>query len=143
MAGDPLRDAFRAELQTIVTAASIPWPIQETRNDGQQTDAATSYLTLTYGGGIEQPAWFAGAGNNGWKEDGVIYVNVIAGSGTGTEDAERYADLIRKGFRNRRFQTAEGRGVRILNVDPLGGGEDEGIGWREAVAVQYRVHNIG
>lgn len=146
MSGDPLRDAFRAELETVRVAASIPWEIKETRNTGSDQppiDAGTSYITMRYGGGFEQAAWFASTGNNGWKEHGVVYVNFIAAAGTGTEDAERYAHLIREGFRNRRFSTAQGRGVRILAVNPADGGEDEGVGWRESVAVEYRVFNIG
>lgn len=143
MAGDPLRDAFRTELQTIITAASIAWPLKDTLNNATPIDAATSYITLQYGGGIETPAWFAGAGANGWAENGVIYVNLITSAAEGAETAERYADLIRKGFRDRRFATAESRAVRILSVSPLGGGEDEGIGWRESVAIEYRVHNVG
>jgi hypothetical protein len=143
MAGDPLRDAFRAELQSVVTAASITWPIKDTLNTAPPIDASESYITLQYGGGIEQPAWFAGTGNNGWAENGIIYVDLITSAGDGAETAERYADLIRKGFRNRRFATAEGRAVRILAVGPFGGGEDEGVGWKETVPIEYRAFNIG
>ena len=53
--GDPLRDAFRNEIETIITAAGIAWSHVDTWNTDQNPDAsAPGWITLEFPGGGEQ-----------------------------------------------------------------------------------------
>jgi len=153
MAGDPLRDAFRAELATIRTAASIAWPIKDTLNTSEQPNppaagvasTAAGHLELEFPGGSEAQYTFGAPAANFHREQGQVTVNVVTRLRTGTTNrdlAETYAAAIRSAFRMRRF-AAGSRSIRITAVAPMGGGHDEGGNWVESVALGYEVFNIG
>jgi len=153
MAGDTLRDAFRAELATIRTAASIAWPIKDTLNTSEQPNppaaavASTSagYLELEFPGGSEAQYTFGAPAANLHREQGQVTVNVVTRLRTGTTNrdlAETYAAAIRSAFRMRRF-AAGSRSIRITAVAPMGGGHDEAGMWVESVALAYEIYNVG
>lgn len=153
MAGDTLRDAFRAELATIRTAASIPWPIKDTVNTSTQPNppaaaaasTAAGYLELEFPGGSERQFSAGSPGANLHLEAGQVTVNVVTRLRTGTTNrdlAETYAEAIRSAFRARRF-TAGARSIRITSTAPMGGGHDEGGMWVESVALAYEIFNVG
>ena len=153
MAGDTLRDAFRAELATIRTGASIAWPIKDTLNTSEQPNppaaavASTSagYLELEFPGGSEAQYTFGAPSANLHREQGQVTVNVVTRLRTGTTNrdlAETYATAIRSAFRMRRF-AAGSRSIRIVAVAPMGGGHDEAGMWVESVALGYEIYNVG
>jgi len=153
MAGDTLRDAFRAELATIRTGASIAWPIKDTLNTSEQPNppaaavASTSagYLELEFPGGSEAQYTFGAPSANLHREQGQVTVNVVTRLRTGTTNrdlAETYAAAIRSAFRMRRF-AAGSRSIRIVAVAPMGGGHDEAGMWVESVALGYEIYNVG
>lgn len=153
MAGDTLRDAFRAELATVATAASIPWPIKDTVNTATQPNppaagAAASvagHIELEFLGGSEAQYTFGAPAANLHREQGQVTVHVVTRlrAGTANRDlAETYAAAIRSAFRMRRF-AAGSRSIRITAVAPMGGGFDEGGLWAESVALGYEVFNTG
>jgi hypothetical protein len=153
MAGDTLRDAFRAELAIVRTAASIPWPIKDTLNTAEQPSpptagaaaSAAGYLELEFLGGSEAQYTFGAPAANLHREQGQVTVHVVTRLRTGTTNrdlAETYAAAIRAAFRMRRF-AAGSRSIRITAVAPMGGGFDEGGMWAESVALGYEIYNVG
>ena len=145
MAGDPLRDAFRAELATIRTSAAIPWPIKDTLNTSENPDVSTGYLELEFPGGSERQVTFGAPAANLHREEGQVTVNICTRLGAGTtkrDQAETYAAVIRTAFRMRRF-AAGSRSVRITATAPMGGGHDEAGLWVESVALAYEIYNVG
>jgi len=153
MAGDTVRDAFRAELATIHTAASIPWAIKDTLNTAEQPNppvagapgTAAGYPELEFIGGSERQYTFGAPGSNLHREEGQVTVRVMTRlrSGTVNRDlAETYAGAIRSAFRMRRF-AAGARSIRITAVAPMGSGFDEGGMWGEAIAIAYEIYNVG
>lgn len=152
MAGDTLRDAFRAELATIRTAASIAWPIKDTLNTSTQPNppvagaasSAAGHLELEFPGGSEAQYTFGAPSANLHREEGQVTVNVATRLRTGSTNrdlAETYAASIRSAFRMRRF-AAGSRSIRITAVAPMGGGHDEGGLWVESVALAYEIYNV-
>lgn len=153
MAGDTLRDAFRAELATIRTAASINWPIKDTLNTSVQPNppvagaasTAAGHLELEFPGGTEEQYTFGAPAANLHREQGQVTVRVVTRIRTGTTNrdlAETYAASIRSAFRMRRF-AAGARSIRITSTAPMGGGFDEGGMWVESLAVAYEIYNVG
>lgn len=153
MAGDTLRDAFRAELATVRTAESIAWPIKDTLNTSVQPNppaaavasSASGYLELEFPGGSEAQYTYGAPAANLHREQGQVTVNVVTRLRTGTTNrdlAETYAAAIRSAFRMRRF-AAGSRSIRITAVAPMSGGHDEGGMWVESVALGYEVYNVG
>jgi hypothetical protein len=153
MAGDTLRDAFRAELATVRTAASIPWPIKDTVNTATQPNppaagaasTAAGHLELEFPGGAEAQYTFGAPAANLHREQGQVTVNVVTRLRTGTTNrdlAETYAEAIRSAFRMRRF-AAGSRSIRITATMPMSGGHDEGGLWVESVALGYEIYNVG
>lgn len=145
MAGDTLRDAFRAELATIKTAASITWDIRDTLNTEDNPDASEGYIELEFPGGSEVQFTFGAPGDNLHREQGQVTVRVVTPLGAGTtmrDLAETYAAAIRSAFRMRRF-AAGSRSIRITDTAPMGGGHDEAGLWAESVALGYEIYNVG
>ena len=155
MAGDPLRDAFRAELATIRTAASIPWPIKDTVNTATQpappaagaASTAAGHIELEFLGGSEDQYTFGAPASNLFDERGQVTVRVATRlrSGTTNRDlAETYANAIRARFRtqNRKFAVGS-RECRITATMPMGGGQDEAGFWVESVGLRYQLYNVG
>lgn len=140
MATDPLRAAFKTELATIAAAAAIPWAIKDVENVFAAADGATSFLALEFDGSppFEQRSWGA-PGNNLYREEGNVWVRVVAPIGSGS-DAAGHARAIAAAFTERRFTRADGRSVRTRAGAPsasrLGGR------WIESVPVFYRVDNL-
>lgn len=154
MAGDPLRDAFRTALGTVVTEQSILWPIKDTLNTATQPappaagvgTALAGHLELEFLGGGEEQYTFGAGTSDLHREQGQVTVRVATRLRAGTTKrdlAESYARGIRNGFRKRRFTTSTGREVRITAVAPMGGGFDEAGFWVESVALGYETFNLG
>ena len=144
MSGDPLRDAFRSELATVLSGASIPWPLVDTINTTNNPQANSAFISLRFNPApAEQPYSFGNPGNNQWREEGDVVVDLFPVLGKGHDTAEQYALAIRNAFRNRRFTMTTGQTVRILAVTPLNGGPVDGAWWVESVGLTYRVINIG
>lgn len=142
MAGDTLRDAFRTRLQTHVTAASIALPIKDVVNTGVNPDASTAFLALEFPGGSEAQYTFGVPGSNLWREEGQVTLRVYARLGRDRDTCEAAAEALRNRFRGDRF-AAGSRTVRILEVMPMGGGQDEGGLWVESVALGYQTYSTG
>lgn len=147
MAGDPLRDAFRTELDAIRLAAAITWPVIDTLNTDENPDASIGFLELEFPGGREFQLTFGAPGANLHQEEGQVTVRVVTPLGAGKDMrdiAETYAAAIRSAFRMRRFPvTGSVHEIRITDTAPMGGGHDEAGLWAEAVALGYRVFNLG
>lgn len=154
MAGDTLRDAFRAELAIVRTAASIPWPIKDTDNTSEQPSPPAADAAATAAGHleIEMPAGppeeqytFGAPGANLHREQNHVTIRVMTKlrAGQTVRDlAETYAAAIRAAFRMRRF-AAGSRSIRIRATAPMGDGFDEGGLWGVSVALFYEIYNVG
>ena len=144
MSGDPLRDAFRTELASVLSDASISWPLVDTINTTNHPSATSNFISLRFNQSQpEQPYTFGSPGYNQWREEGDVVVDLYPVLGKGHDTAEQYALAIRNAFRNRRFTMTTGQTVRILSVTPLSGGPVDGAWWVESVGITYRVINIG
>ena len=150
MAGDPLRDAFRAKLLAIVgsppAGSFAGWVISDTLNTTEAPDAAVNFITLRFGPASEQQYSFGAPGANLWKEAGDVYVDFFARLGNGHDQAEVAALALRNAFRTlgpTGFAMTTGQRVRILEVAPMFGGPVDGAWWCETVAIAYRVFNTG
>jgi hypothetical protein len=149
MAGDPLRDAFRAELDSIISTAAppIPWVRKDTLNTSTEPDASTGYIDLEFPGGGEAQYTFGAPAANLYHEQGQVTVRVVTPLSAGQTErdkAETYAAQIRSAFRTAHRTFAAGsRTVRIKSTAPMGGGHDEGGMWAESVALEYEIYNVG
>lgn len=143
MAGDPLRDAFRTKLAAVLTAASIPWPLQDTLNTGNQPDVQGSFIDLDFAGGQETQFTYGAPGSNFWKETGQVMIRLLPARNIGHDLAEAYGLAIRNAFRHARFTMTTGQRVRVDSVAPMGGGFVDAGWWCETVAVAYTVFNTG
>ncbi len=142
MAGDTFRDAWRAELATVLTGAGIAWTIEDTLNTGENPDASTGYIELEFPGGSESQYTFGAPGSNFHNEEGQVTIRVVAPLGRLRDTAETYAAAIRSAFRMRRFAAGSAT-VRITATAPMGGGHTEGGMWAESIALAYQVFNVG
>ncbi len=147
MAGDTLRDAFRAELDYVISHASpaIAWVRRDTLNTGDNPDASGGYIDLEFTGGDESQFTFGAPGADLHREQAPVFIHVVAplaASSTDRDMAERYGTQLRTAFRKRRF-AAGARSVRITRTAPLHGGEIEGGMWAETVALEYEIYNVG
>ena len=141
--GDPLRDAFRNEIETIITAAGITWSHVDTWNTDQNPDAsAPGWITLEFPGGGEQQFTTGAPGFNLFQENGQVTVRVFCRIARNRNTAESYAATIRNAFRARKFACGSAT-IRITDTAPMGGGEIEGSSWAESVAIGYEVFNTG
>ena len=147
MAGDPLRDAFRSELASIVAAANSPtiaWSILDTVNMPQTPDALTNFITLRFGQSHEDHFTFGAPGNDFWKEEGDVFVDLFCAIDSGHDTVEKYALEIRNAFRStthRRITMNTGQTIRIVSVGPINGDRIDGGWWCETVPIAYRVFN--
>lgn len=140
-----VRDAFRAELDSIITAAGIDWLRRDTLNTGENPDAGAGYLDLEFGEGDEEPDTFGSPGANVHIERAVVFVHAYAPAawGSTTRDlAETHLEEIRQQFRARRFNAA-GQQIRITGTAAMGGGEIEGGLWAETIALSYETRALG
>lgn len=142
MSGDPLRDAFRTKLAAIKTSASIAWDIIDTVNTSEDPDVSAPYIDLEFPGSTpEQQASWGNPGNNWQNEEGQVTVKVHTPLGRNQDIAETYAKAIRDGFGMARLTMAGGQQIRITATSSMGGGQDDGGMWVEAVALSYQTYN--
>lgn len=146
MAGDPVRSAFRDRLLAWKADLGIPWPVVDLVNTGENPDASQGFFTLEFPGGpIESQFTFGAPGQNLWIEEGqaTLYIKTRLGAGTAARDqAELYGAQLRSRFRGDRFAAGTVT-VQITGTAAMGGGQDEGGLWVEAVGLAYRVFNVG
>lgn len=147
MAGDTLRDAFRAELDSIIAAASPPitWTRRDALNTAVAPDASSGYFEIEFGTGNEAQYTFGAPGSNLHREEATVFIHAltpIAASKTLRDRAETYLSQIRSAFRARRFSAGSVQ-VRIDGTAPMGGGETEGGMWTETLALSYESYNVG
>lgn len=142
MAGDTLRDAFRARLATHRTTAGVSLAIKDTVNTTENPDASAGYLELEFPGGSEGQYTFGAPGSNLHMEDCQVTLRVCMPLGSSRDTGEAAAEALRNLFRMDRF-AAGSRTVRITATAPMGGGQDEAGMWAESVALGYRVFNTG
>jgi hypothetical protein len=143
MPGDPLRDAFRAQLTAVKTEKSIAWATKDTLNTSENPDADAPYLELEFDGGREEQGTFGSPSNNLHDEEGQVRLNIYMPLGDDQAQGEVYGRALRNGFRGRFFQTSEGRDVSIDAVTPMGGGETAGGMWVETIVLSYHTTNLG
>lgn len=155
MAGDPLRDAFRAELGTVIAAASpaIVWTVKDVDNTAEQpappaagaAASAAGWFEIEFPGAAEGQYTFGSPGNNLHRETGQITIRAVTRLRAGATIrnlAETYLAQIRTGFRMRRFVSGALE-IRVTSTAPLGDGETEGGQWVVSMALAYSVFNRG
>lgn len=142
MAGDTLRDAFRAQLAAHVDTASIELPVVDIVNTGHNPDAAAGFIALEFPGGTEDQYTFGAPGSNLWRENGQVTIRIYTPLGRDRDVGEAAAEALRDLFRNDRF-AAGSRTVRIVTTAPMGGGQDEAGLWAESIALGYQTFNEG
>src|SRR5690242_1713786 len=95
MAGDPLRDAFRSQLATIVgtppAGAFAGWTIRDTINTTDAPDANEQFISLRFGPGREDQFSFGAPGATLWKESGDVFVEFFPKLGAGHDAVETAA----------------------------------------------------
>lgn len=148
MAGDPFRDAVRAALNSVISAASpaIAWVQRDTLNTADNPDASAGYFELEFPGASESQQAFGSPGQNEFLEQGQITLRVVTPAGRFRDTAEAYADQLRKAFRGKRIAFTEygsGRQIFIDAVASMGGGHTEAGMWAESLALAYRVYPKG
>ena len=143
MAGDTLRDAFRARLAThCATSPAVTLPIKDIVNTVENPDASAAWLDVEFPGGSEDQYTFGAPGSNLHRESGQVTLRVCTPLGSDRDTSEAAAETLRARFRMDRF-AAGSRTVRITATAPMGGGQDEAGMWVESVALGYRVFNTG
>lgn len=156
MAGDPLFDAFRAELDTVIAAASpaIAWVRKDLENTSEQlappaagvAASAAGWFEIEFPGGSEDQFTFGAPGNNLHSEVGQITIRAVTRLRAGKtirDLAETYLGQIRRGFRMRRFTLSGPSEIRVTSTATMGGGETEGGQWVETIALAYNVFHRG
>ena len=147
MAGDPVCDAFRAELQTVLTAASIAWPIVDTDDGDDTPDGSAPYVEIRFEGGSEELAYWGAPGSNLWREDGQVFIDFLVPLGTNRDAQEAYSRSVREAFRDRRFNATFGSDsveIRIETASPLGGPQGvDGAMTSRGIGLGYRIYNVG
>lgn len=154
MAGDPLRDAFRAELAVVLAVApAIPWPVKDVINTADQpappaagvAGSAAGWFEIEFPGGSEEQYTFGAPGSNWHRERGQVTIRAVTRLRAGKtirDLAEGYLATLRTRFRLRRFSVGSQQ-VRIIATMPMGNGVDEGGRWVESLALEYQLFNIG
>ena len=141
--GDPVRDAFRAELEAIMLDAELDYSPSDIVNTDESPEAGGKLIAFEFSGVDEAAASFGSVGANRHEESGQALIRLFAPLGAGHATIEDDARTILNAFRNRRFITREGARVRIGALDVLGPYENETAMWVETVALGYLVINIG
>lgn len=152
MAGDPLRDAFRSELATVLAVSpAITWPVKDLQNTTIQSEPPAADATvqgwfeIEFMGASEAQYTFGAPGSNFHQEQGQVTVRVVTRlrAGSTTRDlAEGYLATVRARFRGRRFAVGS-LSCRITDTAPMGGGQDEAGMWVESLALGYEIFNVG
>ena len=152
MAGDPLRDAFRSELATVLAVApAITWPIVDVQNTTTQpappaADAAVQgHFEIEFPGASEGQYTFGAPGANLHREIGQVTIRAVTrlrAGATARDLAESYLATVRSRFRMRRFAVGS-LSCRITDTAPMGGGQDEAGMWVESLALGYEIYNVG
>lgn len=155
MAGDPLRDAFRAELATVIAAASpaILWTVKDVDNTAEQpappaagaAASAAGWFEIEFPGAAERQFTFGSPGNNLHREIGQVTIRAVTRLRAGTTNrnlAETYLAQLREGFRMHRFVSGS-LAIRVTSTAPMGDGETEGGQWVVSLALAYSVFNRG
>lgn len=154
MAGDPLRDAFRAELAAVLAVSpTIPWTVKDVQNTAEQpappaagvAGSSAGWFEIEFPGGSEQQYTFGAPGLNWHRERGQVTIRAVTRLRAGKtirDLAESYLSTVRSRFRLRRF-SAGSLQVRIIATMPMGGGVDEGGQWVESLALEYQMFNVG
>lgn len=137
---DPLREAFRSALAAVLAETGIAWAVDEVENVYAAEDGKTNFIALEFGGGSEDQYTWGSPGSNFYTERGQVMVRLVAPLNAGREPIEGYARAIASAFRNRRFATAGGIGIRSNSGPPSGGAS--GVRWILTVAIAYRIDNI-
>ena len=144
--GDSFRLAFRDRLLVWMTDLGIAWPIRDLVNAGDNPDVSRGFVALDFPGGqVDAQYTFGAPGRNFWIEEGqvTVYLKTRLGAGTALRNqAELYGAQLRGRFRGDRF-VAGTVTVQITGTAAMGGGQDEGGLWVEAVGLAYRVFNVG
>lgn len=154
MAGDPLRDAFRAELATVLAVSpAITWPVKDLLNTTDQpappaADAASAsqgWFEIEFPGAREAQFTFGAPGANFHQEQGQVTIRAVTRLRAGEtirDLAESYLATVRSRFRGRRFAVGS-LSCRITDTAPMGGGQDEAGMWVESLALGYEIFNVG
>jgi|GEM_PF-775704 hypothetical protein len=144
--GDPLRLAFRDRLVVWMSDLGIAWSIRDLTNAGDNPDVSQGFIALDFPGGqVDAQYTFGAPGWNLWIEEGqvTLYIKTRLGAGIALRNqAELYGAQLRSRFRGDRF-VAGAVTVQITGTAAMGGGQDEGGLWVEAVGLAYRVFNVG
>jgi hypothetical protein len=141
-ASDIVRDAIRAEVQTVLTAAGISWPIKEVSNEYAAADGTTNFIAIEFAPAASERQLTTGQrGNNLWREDGTVHIRLIAPLNAGKSPVEGYASSIRTAFRDRRFTRSDGREILTASGPP--DSFDNGARWIHSVSIAYRTQNRG
>lgn len=145
MAGDPFRDAIRAELEAVCTELSISIAVVDTINTDENPDASAPYFELEFPGGSESQYSYGAPGSNLYLEQGQITVRIVVPIGADRDAAEAAASSIRAAFRSLpHSRIALGsHQIRITGTGALGNGLTEGGMWAESIALAYEVYNVG
>lgn len=139
---DVVREAFRAEVQTVLTAAGIAWPIKEVNNEYAAADGSTRFVALEFApGGVDRQMSTGDRGNNLWDERGTVFVRLVVPINSGKSPVEGYASSVRKAFLDRRFNRSDGREIATMTGPP--DSFDTGARWIHSVAIAYRTQNRG
>lgn len=155
MAGDTLRDAFRADLDAVILAASpaIPWRRRDLTNTGTAATLPAANAAADSQGWFEieflpsaEAQYTFGAGSYDLhRELGQVTIRVVTrlNAGSTVRDlAEVYLGQIRTAYRKRRI----GSGIARIFIDrllPMGDGFNEGGEWVASLAVEWHRFNEG
>lgn len=150
MAGSPFKDAWRTRLATHRTAAgyTTTFPIKDTDNTSTQPGVPSptelGFLELEFPGGPPDDQYtFGQPGNNLHDEVGQVTLRVVTPLRRNRDAAEVIAEALRIRFRKDRFDTSEGRTIRVEGVSPISDGHDEGGNYVASVFFSYQIYNIG
>ncbi len=138
MAGDPVKDAFRAQLVLVPGM----WTYKDTENPSTQPNVGGRFVTIEWMDSPERLLAWGSPGANLYQVNGFLQIHLKSPRGKGSAEAEVMARTTWTYFRARRFQTSESRDVRIVSVTQLGG-EVDGAMWVESLLVEYDTKNLG
>lgn len=155
MAGETLRDAFRADLDAVIAAASpaIAWTRRDLENTGtaatlpaaNAASSAQGWFEIEFLPSTEEQYTFGAGASDLHREVGQVTIRAVTrlNAGTTVRDlAQVYLEQIRTAYRKRRFMAGSVQ-VFIDRLLPMGDGFDEGGQWVTALAVEWRRYNVG
>ena len=155
MAGDPFEDAYNADFDAVVLAASpsIPWRRKDLDNTGADagppaadaTTANAGWFEVSYEGGSEAQYTFGAPGANFHRETGQITIRAVTrlrAGATVRDAAAAYLAQLRAVLRTRKTPLGS-QEIRIIETMPMGSGQDEAGNWVRSLGLAYRVFNVG